>query len=117
MATGHVDAYSWPYDRRLIARAARGADEMPSTYTFNTVDQGWNYSLALMACDYIAEHDGPATLWRTFLALQKDSYVRTDEEQDAVLRRMIGIDSHELARRAARHMVESSVFPGLARAS
>lgn len=117
VATGHVSPYSWPYNRRLIVRAARGVHEMPSTYTFNTVDQDWNYSLALMACDYIAEQHGSGVLWRTFLALQKDYYPRTDMQQDAVLRRMIGLDSHQLAARAARHMVESSVFPGLARAS
>ncbi|MGZ4614722.1 MAG: hypothetical protein ACXV4A_04110 [Actinomycetes bacterium] len=117
VATGHVDPYSWGYERALIVRAAQGVHEMPSTYTFNTVDQEWNYDLALMACDYIAEKDGPSTLWRTFLALQRDYYPQTDTQQDSVLRRMIGMSSHQLAAQAARHMVQSSVYAGLAKAS
>jgi hypothetical protein len=117
VATRHVDPYSWAYSRRMIERAARGVHAMPSSYTFNTVDVFWNYNLSLMACDYIADRFGPRTLWRTFLALQADWFVKTDHQQNAVLRRMIGMDSHELARHAAEHMVASSVFSALARSS
>lgn len=110
VGTGAADPSYWRYNRALIVRAAKGADEMPSTYTFNTVDQWWNYNLALMTCDYIADHFGVDTLWRTYLALQRNDYVHTDEEQNAVLEKQLGFGSHELARRAASHMVDSSAY-------
>ncbi|MGZ4581818.1 MAG: hypothetical protein ACXVXG_14385 [Nocardioidaceae bacterium] len=110
IATGTVTPYTWGYTKRMIDRARRGAHAMPSTHTFNTFDVYWNYALSLMASDYIAHTYGPQRLWQVFVALQKDDYTHTDQQKDRVLRRLIGIDSHELARRAAAHMVASSVF-------
>lgn len=96
--------------RDLAERAAAGVDELPNSYTFNTVDQWWNYSLALAACDYVAETHGEATLWRLWKALQHNDWTATDEQQDRVLRRVIGIGRAELARQAGRRLVELSPY-------
>jgi hypothetical protein len=54
-----------------------------------------------MACDYIASSQGEARLWELMDALHNGGAGTRDDAQDAVLRRVLGFDSHELARRAA----------------
>lgn len=95
-----------PLDQRRIAtvaitRARSGVTAMPPSASFNGDDQAWNYALAWMACDYIAANQGEAKLWALMSALHAEGAGTTDERQDAVLQRVLGFDSHELARRAA----------------
>ncbi|HET8560954.1 MAG TPA: hypothetical protein VFL69_10580 [Marmoricola sp.] len=94
-----------PAQRRIprvaVQRAAAGVSSMPASRTFNGADQEWNYALAWMACDYIAASQGESTLWRLMTALHANGKGTPDDRQDPVLRRVLGYDSHELARRAA----------------
>lgn len=113
VATDGADSSYLHLDRDLVERAAEGTSEMPSSAKFNTVDQPWHYNMALMACDYIAEEHGEDDLWEVYLAMQKNTHVTTDQEQNRVLRDAIGINAAELARQAARHMVESSPYAEL----
>ena len=113
VATNGADEKYWWVSRDLAERAAEGSTEMPNSYKFNTVDQDWNYSMSLMACDYIADVYGVDTLWDVFTALQRNDWAQTDEQQEEVLLKEIGIDSSELARRAARRMVETSAYVDL----
>lgn len=113
VATDGADERYWWASRDLAERAAEGATEMPNSYKFNTVDQNWNYSMSLMACAYIADEYGVDTLWDVFTAMQRNDWAQTDEQQEGVLLKQIGIDSSELARRAARRMVETSAYVDL----
>ena len=109
VATSGADERYWQSSRELVERAAEGAPEMPNSHKFNTVDQYWHYSMSLMACDYIAEEHGVDVLWDVYTAMQQNDWSQTDEQQEEILLKQIGIDSSELARRAARRMVESSL--------
>ncbi len=89
-----------------LTRARRGADEMPASSTFNGRDQDWHYALSWMACDYIAASQGEAKLWELMRAFHDMGRGTPDDQQDAVLRRVLGYDGHELARRAAHRILE-----------
>jgi hypothetical protein len=58
-----------------------------------------------MACDYIATTQGETRLWELMDALHDGGAGTTDADQDAVLVRVIGLDSHQLARRAAARIL------------
>ena len=98
-----------PAQRRIpriaVQRAAAGVTSMPASRNFNGPDQEWNYALAWMACDYIAHTQGESTMWRLMTALHADGRGTADSRQDPVLRRVLGYDSHELARRAAARIL------------
>lgn len=98
-----------PAQRRIprvaVERARGGARAMPASRDFNGADQDWHYALAWMACDYIATSRGESTLWRLMTALHAGGKGTPDARQDAVLRRVLGYDSHELARRAAARIL------------
>lgn len=110
VATNGADERYWWASRALVDRAAEGATEMPNSHKFNTVDQQWHYAMSLMACDYIADEYGVDLLWDVYKAMQGNDWARTDEQQEDILLQEIGIDSSELARRAAQRMVETSDF-------
>ncbi len=106
----YLGARSIPDDERRIAtaavtRAREGAEEMPSSQTFNGRDQAWNYALSWMACDYIAATQGESRLWELMEALHDGGDGTTDEEQDAVLQSVLGFDSDQLAQRAERRIL------------
>jgi hypothetical protein len=84
-----------------LARARGTVTGMPASATFNGPDQDWHYALSWMACDYIAASRGEARLWQLMDALHNGGAGTRDADQDEVLRRVLGYDSHELARRAA----------------
>jgi len=84
-----------------VQRAAGPVASMPASDTFNGPDQDWHYALAWMACDYIAAHDGESRLWDLMDALHNARGGTRDSRQDAVLEQVIGMDSHQLAQRAA----------------
>jgi len=113
VATDGANSRHLYLSREVAERAAEGTSEMPSSAKFNTVDQDWHYNVALMACDYIAEEYGDDTLWEVYLAMQKNNFVTTDAEQNQVLRKAIGLNAAQLARRAAHHMVEASKYADL----
>lgn len=98
-----------PSRRRIPAVAVRearsGVTALPSSKEFNGPHQEWNYALAWMACDYIASTSGEAKLWQLMAALHADGRGTPDSRQDAALRRVLGYDSHELARRAAARIL------------
>lgn len=94
-----------PSQRRIaseaVSRARSGVSGMPASATFNGRDQAWNYALAWMACDWIAEEHGEARLWRLMDALHAGGTGTPDDGQDQVLRDVLGIDGAGLAQRAA----------------
>jgi hypothetical protein len=88
-----------------VTRARDDVHDMPASTTFNGRDQAWNYALSWMACDYIAATQGSEKLWQLMDALHASGAGTTDAEQDAVLLSVLGFDSHELARRAAKRIL------------
>ncbi|HET8604609.1 MAG TPA: hypothetical protein VFM09_11820 [Marmoricola sp.] len=106
----YVGARPVPPAQRRIPRIAvelarQGVSAMPASADFNGAEQEWNYALAWMACDYIAATQGESTLWRLMEALHAHGKGTRDSRQDPVLRRVLGYDSHELARRAAARIL------------
>ena len=98
-----------PDSARLISEGAvmqarAGVDAMPGDDTFNGPDSGANYGIAWWACEWIATTHGPSMLW-TLLDAMAESDGATDAEQDAVLRKLLGVDSRQLARRAAQRIL------------
>lgn len=91
--------------RRIAAVAVQRAhgtvDSMPASDAFNGPDQDWHYALAWMACDWIAAHDGEARMWDLMDAFHSASGQTPDSRQDRVLEQTIGMDSHQLAEKAA----------------
>lgn len=106
----YVGARPLPRSQQRIAavalQRARGVvTAMPSSRDFNGPDQDWHYALSWMACAEIAATQGEDTLWRLVDALHRGGVGTPDDRQDAVLRQVLGYDSHELARRAAARIV------------
>lgn len=100
-----------PKDFRRIAtvatnRARGPVTDMPASDTFNGPDQAWNYALAWMACDYIVSIFGEPTLWELMDRLNAGGEGTEDADQDPILLGTIGMDSHDLARKAADRIVE-----------
>jgi hypothetical protein len=106
----YMGARGVPQDERRIAtvalsRARAGVDQMPASRGFNGADQAWHYALSWMACDYIAAAQGEARLWQLMDALHNGGRGTSDAAQDAVLRTVIGLDSTQLAHRAAARIL------------
>lgn len=104
-----VAAASLPPDRRRIAavavtRAQADVNQLPASASFNGPDQAWNYALAWMAIDWIAAKHGEAAVWDLVAALHNDGRGTTDDQQDAVLQDVIGVDSRGLARHAGERI-------------
>jgi hypothetical protein len=102
----YVSVQSIPPQERRISRAAvtaarKGLDALPTDDSFNGPLSGQNYGVAWYACAWIADTLGEQVLWR-LLDRMRAGDGTTEREQDAVLEDVIGIDSHELAGRAAR---------------
>jgi hypothetical protein len=99
-----------PQDERRIAtvavgRARAGVDALPASRGFNGDDQAWHYALSWMACDYIATSQGESRLWELMDALHDGGAGTTDAHQDLVLQQVLGLDSHQLAKRAAARIL------------
>jgi hypothetical protein len=106
----YMGARDIPQDERRIAtvalaRARAGVTGMPASRGFNGADQAWHYALSWMACDYIAATRGEARLWQLLDALHNGGAGTTDDQQDAVLQSVIGLDSVQLAHRAAARIL------------
>jgi len=98
-----------PIPERVISeeavKAARtGVGDLPADDSFNGPHSGANYGLAWWACDWIATTYSPAMLW-TLLDTMGAGDGTTQAEQDDVLKQVLGIDSHELARHAAQRIL------------
>lgn len=107
----YVSVQPIPLHEREIAREAlrmarRGLDALPEDDTFNGPLSGANYGIAWFACDYVATTYGVDALWQLFDAMRAHGGT-TERDQDAVLQRVLGFDSHELARRAGRAIVQT----------
>ena len=97
-----------PAPDRLISEGAvmearAGVDAMPGDDTFNGPDSGANYGIAWWACEWIAATHGPSMPWR-LLDTMAEGDGTTNAEQDAVLQRLLGINSRQLARHAAQRI-------------
>lgn len=69
-------------------------------------DVGWNYAHSWMACDYIADRYGSAMLVRLAHAMNtRPDLYSLDQQQDAVLIRLLGIDGAQLAQAASDRLV------------
>jgi len=104
-----VSVQQIPTSERLISEEAvmearAGVDAMPGDDTFNGPDSGANYGIAWWACEWIAETHGPSSLWQ-LLDTMAEGDGTTAAGQDAVLQRLLGIDSHQLARHAAERIL------------
>ena len=89
-------------DAVIAARA--GIRSLPGDDTFNGPQSGANYGIAWWACDYIATTYGPSMLW-ALLDNMAAGDGTTEAEQDAELTRLLGIDSHQLARDAGQRIM------------
>jgi hypothetical protein len=106
----YLGAREIPQDQRRIAtvavvRARSGVNALPASRGFNGDDQAWHYALSWMACDYIAATRGEDRLWKLMDALHADGKGTDDDQQDAVLQSVLGIDGAQLARRAASRIL------------
>jgi hypothetical protein len=106
----YMGAREIPQDERRIAtvalaRARAGVDALPASRGFNGDDQAWHYALSWMACDYIATSQGESRLWELMDALHAGGAGTPDARQDVVLERVLGLDSHQLAKRAAARIL------------
>ena len=102
----YLGARDLPQDQRIIPtdalrRARDAARGMPASERFNGSDQGWHYALSWMACDWIAENRGESVLWELVRQLHAGGQGTPDDQQDAVLERVVGLDGRGLAERAA----------------
>ena len=107
----YLGARSIPQDQRRIAsvalvKARAGVRGLPSSSGFNGEDQAWHYALSWMACDYIAATRGEALLWQLMDAFHAQGRGTRDDQQDAVLQEVLGMDSRQLARRAAARILD-----------
>jgi hypothetical protein len=103
----YVAAAPIPPARQRIAtlavdRARDGFDGLPDTASFHDAEQDLHYSEAWMACDYLADAQGPGILWDLLDAMQQAGVGRDGRGQDAVLRVVTGLDGQALADKAAR---------------
>ena len=106
----YLGAREIPQDQRRIAsvaveKAREGVAAMPASRGFNGDDQAWHYALSWMACDYIATTQGETRLWDLMDALHNGGAGTPDAGQDGVLQGVLGMDSRELAKRAATRIL------------
>ncbi len=94
-----------PAKRRIATVALRAAEagtvELPAAASFNDAAQALHYSVAWMACDYLAHRHGGSVLWRLLDAMRSAHVGRAGVGQDAVLRAVVGLDSTQLADKAS----------------
>ena len=106
VATRRADPTFWRPRRSSVREARRGVDSMPVSATFGDKHAAFEYDLSLLAIRYLADTFGEASVWRLVKAMDRASTNGfPDDDQDAVLRRAYGLDSHQLARRAGRLLV------------
>ncbi|MDQ6642394.1 MAG: hypothetical protein M3Y66_07870, partial [Actinomycetota bacterium] len=68
-------------------------------------EQDLHYSVAWMACDYLARTRGPGILWKLLDAMRTAHVGRRGVGQDAVLRAVVGLDSGQLADRVSAQIL------------
>ncbi len=95
----------WP-----AAFVSRAQDPDPilaeSNGFYDEDDVGWNYAHSWMACDYIADRYGSAMLVRLAHAMNtRPDLYSPDQQQDAVLIRLLGMDGAQLAQAASDRLV------------
>jgi len=93
-----------PELRRLpqeaLGAAEAGVHGLPRDGTFNDdVDSSAHYGLSWWACEYLVASFGETSLWQLLEELGPEV------DQDAKLESLIGINTRQLARRAARMMI------------
>jgi len=107
----YVSVQPIPVSERLISRdalaaAQAGLTQLPADTDFNGPHSGANYGIAWYACEVVASSFGEETLWRLLDEMRADGGT-TDEEQDAELEEVLGMDSGQLAREAGRRIVDT----------
>jgi hypothetical protein len=96
-----------PSERRVAAaalvEAERGISDLPDDASFNDADSAAHYGLAWWACEYVARSYGSQALWDLLDRMNQPG--ASTAEQDSAMSVSLGINRHELARRAARLMI------------
>ncbi len=98
----YVSAADLGFDETRIATSvltrarSTGASGLPPSASFNSGDSDWHYGLSWYACEWIAQTYGEARLWDLVRAMHADGGT-PDSEQDAVLRRVVGVGGDRLA--------------------
>ncbi|MGI9157512.1 MAG: peptidase MA family metallohydrolase [Marmoricola sp.] len=113
----YVAALPVPASKQRIATVAvrdarHGGVELPDAATFNDADQDLHYSVAWMACSYLADKHGASVLWQLLDAMRNAHVGRTGVGQDAVLRAVVGLDSTQLADHASARIRKQFAKPG-----
>ena len=85
---------------RALAAADRGIREMPSDESFNDDDAAVHYALSWWVCEWLAQTYGPDAPWTVMEAFT----LRADDDQDVVLRELLGFSVDKLAKRGAQLM-------------
>lgn len=99
-----LSMHEWEIARPAVRMARRGLEALPADRTFNGPLSGANYGIAWFACQYVARVFGEDSLWRLFDAMRARGGT-SEREQDAVLRKELGLDSHELASLAGQEIL------------
>jgi hypothetical protein len=93
-----------PELRRLpqeaLDAAEAGVRGLPRDRTFNNGDAAAHYGLSWWACEYLVASFGQESLWRLLEVLD-----RSDADWDDRLQELVGLTPGQLARRAARMMI------------
>jgi hypothetical protein len=95
----------WPLRFELPAslaeQVAKGSVYLP-TYDFYQHDLDANYTVGLLACAYIADHYGEATLRRYYKQLASAPYVtQTTDRTRQVTRKVLGLSTEQLQHKIA----------------
>ena len=98
-----------PAHRRIatvaVDEAEAGVLALPDAESFNDGDQDLHYSVAWMACDYLADKYGVSGLWDLLDAMRRARVGRDGVGQDAVLLSVVGIDTGDLADHASKRIL------------
>jgi hypothetical protein len=93
-----------PELRRLpeeaLGAAEAGVRRLPADGTFNNADSAAHYGLSWWACEYLVAGFGVESMWQLLEELD-----RRGDDQDEALEALIGLSGKQLARRAAKMMI------------
>ena len=96
---------AWPFTLELPAslagQVAKGSVYLP-TYDFYQGDMAANYLVGFLACAYLADHYGEATLRRYYRELESTPLVtQTTDRSQRVNRKVLGLTTEQLQHKVA----------------
>lgn len=86
--------------QEALSAAEAGVNGLPRDGTFNDANSAAHYGLSWWACEYLVASFGQESLWRLLEELD-----RSDADQEDRLKSLVGLTTRQLARRAARMMI------------